>query len=69
MVNHIESNMLKRMGNTYRTDEPCSRFHGAEASVPNLQSQDLSTRGYTIALRLFWKVTGCNACHMCPMSP
>lgn len=55
-------------GGTYRSDEPCSCFHGAEASVPDLQSQDLGTRGHTVALRFFWKVTGCNACHMCSMS-
>lgn len=53
----------------YRTDESCSRFHGAEARVSYLQGEDLGTGGDTVALRLFWEVTCCDTGYVCPMSP
>lgn len=58
-----------RVWEIYRADESCACFHGAEASVADLQGQDLSTGGHTVALRFLWEVTCCNARYMCPMSP
>lgn len=58
-----------RVWTIYRADESCACFHGAEASVADLQGQDLSTWGHTVALQFLWEVTCCNASYMRPMSP
>ena len=54
--------------NTHGSDERCAGFHGAEASVADLDADDLRPWCYAVALRLVGEVPSGDAGHVCAMS-